>query len=429
MNEKSCKFKDKFDEFAQKENGNHFIVNSVMVGLLALVLLFSLLGGVRVNIGATQSGVGDYWVRQNVFQLLSVAGDADMSIESATDYVNDVNAELYSYGVMGINPGVLDGVSDVATLAEELKEAGVNPNKINWIRYKYALAIAASNETPGDQEKSSWEGNRAVSLVGQAILYLLPMLMMGIVSLVMLIFAVIDLIKRKENKKINMTFILLTIAGLAGALIGSYFGFFKADWSTILNLVLIFVVMAVYIVYKHFEAGKHEISPTMLIHNGVLLGASLLSFILCAGSMFKVVGIEYSTSMTWAYLYDLILAESAYLAVPMAYTLQSLICMLTLGLPAVLSLLLFCLTLTKFITCNYQHNEKQVFVVLTGVVSILVSLLVGINSLSGNLGVTSLYYTVTANAAIIIQPIIYVALAVFVFLFKVKPIKKELVFA
>jgi len=427
------------------------------VGFFALIILFTLIGGVNVDMGSTIVGDGNaVVVRQNYFQVVRAATSAIfMSDERAVEFVEETNYRLkrefneaglcpspwtkYGYDEHGnrdsnaIPPVVT--IDDIAIIIQNIIDNGYNPNRINWVLYRYAFARAVMYlytedsviiDPDLDHFRTSWAGNLATVLAGQAILRAAFSTMVIIVSLVMMIFAILAIVKKKAFSKVKLTFMMLTIASLCQII--ANFNFMTLNWAWIMVIVFIFVFMLGYILVQHILMDDRDFSLSMFIHNAALLGGAILSFIFLTGPLFRVAS-QAGDGLSVLYginlLYDLSAAQTAYISlVPMSYLLTIVVVMVILGLPFVMNVIFMLVLLSKFIRVDYTHNERRIMLSIFVAVNIIVFLILGIS----NIVVSDLYLSATPLWAIfVIQPLVVVGMLVFEILFKVKPIRKELV--
>jgi|GEM_PF-2318409 len=458
-----AKTKDKFE----KKNTNHRLLNLMFAGFFVLIILFTLVGGTNVDVGSVVVGDGDsVVVRQNYFQVArAAAGAIFMSDDGALEYVRAVDLRLrQEFGVSGLSyalrlndggernsaneftgergSGVsppVSGIADLARIVEEIEASGGNASRINWILYRYAFARTVMHtytedilvtDPEFDHFRVSWAGNMAVAIIGQAVLRAIASTLLLIVALVMLVFNIIAIIKKKAFAKPVLSFVVLTIAALIQIVFN--FNFLRLDWAWVLVIVLTFVWLAGYVLIKHIQMDNRDFSMSVFIHNAAFVVGGVLSLILLTGPLFRVMSLDYglhpygiSSLYGINLLYDLTVVQTAYSStVPMAYFLAMLVTMLILGLPFVMNGIFLVVNLKKFINADYTHNERRVMLSIFVAVNVIVFLILGIV----NIGLSDIYLSVTPLWAIfVIQPLIVIGMLVFEIMFKVKPVRKELV--
>ena len=463
--EKILDMKSKTKDKVNKRNGNHRLINICFVAFFSLIILFTLVGGVNVDVGSTVVGDGNsVVVRQNYFQVVHAAvRGIFMSDEDAVRHVNEVNAVLVrDFEVLGLSPNILEhftwseatqswvfsgaypavpNIDQVGALIERIIDIGKDPSSINWVLYRYAFVRAVMFnylENPQitipelDNFRASWSGNMAVVIAGQTILRAAFSTMVLGVSIVMLILAVIALVKKKSFSKARLSFILLAMAAMMQIVFN--FNFLTLNWAWILVIVFTFVFLAAYILIQHILMDNRDFSLTMFIHNIVFLTGGIISLVLLTGPLFRVMSLGYGDpniphAINSLYginlLYDLSAAQTAYMAtVPMSYLLTLVVVMVILGLPFVMNVIFLLVNIKKFINADYTYNERRIMLGIFLAVNIVVFILLGV----ANIGVSDLYLSVSPLIAVfIIQPLIVALLLVFEILYKVKPVRKELV--
>jgi hypothetical protein len=421
------------ENIIKKEKDNHYILNIAMTALLTLVLLFSLVGGINVDLGSSnlEDNYKQRIVRQNLFQVVDAVLSCEMYQDEAKIYIAKENERLREeYGILDFNDVFIDSdipYDNLRQFDRLIDELGENASKVNLLKYKFAYAVAIGDVASKEQGKN-WQGNRIISIMGQSIFLALFMLGMAIISLVMLVYAVISLIKKKPFTKAKFALTLLLIASFGFLIFTSIFTFVSVNWAYITNIVLTFVFTALYALYSHCMMDEKDLSFTMLIHNGVMVLGGILTFIFMLLPLFKVSLGTQTAMLNWSYIFDYQVAESFFRNVPMAYTLSSLISMMLFLIPLSLVMVFIIQLLNRFMAANYQHNEKKIFLIVTLSITFLVYLVVGSIFASG-IGITSLALTVkTVVINFILPALILAGLLVFEIMYKVKPIKKELVF-
>ncbi|MCL2555691.1 MAG: hypothetical protein FWE03_01550 [Firmicutes bacterium] len=452
---KILSIKSKCKDKIESKNTNHRLVNICFVAFFSLIILFSMVGGVNVDVGSTVRGDGDsVIVRQNYFQIMRAAANGIfMSDEQAVNHVRQINQILENeFFVLGLSPDIrtagnytatgdrdgnaypaVSSIGEVARVVQDIIDRGGNPNSINWVLYRYAFARAVMylytedtliSDPEWDHFRASWPGNLAVAMAGQAILRAAISTMALAVALVMLAFSILALIKKKEFSKTKLAFVLLTVAAFMQIVFR--FNFMRLNWAWIIVLVITFIMLAAFILYKHIMLDERDFSMTMFIHNAALLGGGILSFILLTGPLFRVITAEYNETFYGInLLYDLTVAQTAYISVvPMSYVLTLVVVMVILGLPFVMNIIFLMVNLIKFIKADYTHNERRIMLSIFVAVNIIVLLIFGI----ANIGIVDLYLNVVPLWAIfVIQPLVVIGMLVFEIIYKVKPVRKELV--
>jgi len=452
--------KSKCKDKIEQKNSNHRVINIAFVAFFALIILFTMIGGVNVDMGSTVRDDGhSVVVRQSYFQVMRAAtAGIFMSDEAAVEHIREVNEILErDFRVLGLNPdlrtahgynpaGDRDGnafpavssIGDVSSVINDIIAEGGNPNRINWVLYRYAFARAVmhlytEDELIMDPEwnhfRASWPGNLAIAMTGQAILRAALATMTLVVALVMLVFSVLALVKKKAFSKIKLSFVLLIVAALAQIVFS--FGFMRLNWAWVMVLVFTFLMLAGYIVLQHILMDERDFSITMFIHNAALLGGGILSFILLTGPLFRVIAPIYGGDGTRTILYginllyDLTIAQTAFISVvPMSYLLTMVVVMVILGLSFVMNGIFLVVMLNKFINADYTHNERRIMLSILVAASVIVFLILGI----ANIGIIDLYLSVVPLWAVfVIQWVVVIAMLVFEIMYKVKPVRKELV--
>jgi len=441
--------KSKMQGFAEKEKKDHRVINLMFVVAFSLIILLTLFGGVRVDLGTTVQGDGErVVVRQSFFQVLSAAvSGVIMDQESAEAYARSVDDLLRNrFDVAGLNldqirvgegenPPLfvyppIEQLDQFGRIVEEIRANGGNPARINWLRYRYAYAYAILNMTGqhGDVFRASWGGHISFILAGQSIITLLFTLVILITAVVMLIYAVIALIKKKPFTKAPLA-ILLMLIGVFGGMAFT-FTLMRPNALWIIKTILIFALAGAYGFLRHMLMEDRDFSPSVFVHNCVLLLGGILSFIFLTGPLFRVITQE--GRVVWynlAYMFELQVGQTAYASLsPMSYVLVLVSLMITLGVPLILSTLLILSSVKKLINADYRHNEKRIMLFGLLITSVLMFVLYGAFGASGSLGVSSLFLDVRPLwIMFILQPILIGGLAAFEIMFKVKPIRKELV--
>ncbi|MCL2822238.1 MAG: hypothetical protein FWD86_03480 [Firmicutes bacterium] len=442
---KVLSIKSKCETVCTKATKTPKVLNIAFVVFFSLMILLTLFGGVRVDIGSTVKGDGQsFTVRQSYFQVLAAGfGSIFMSDEALAEYSNNVNNRIAAdFNVLHLSDSLdsngrpqLEQLDQFARVAQDIQEAGYNPGRINWLLFRLAFARgmmhnytlhaeATGTSVDMDLFGPSWSGNLAVAMAGQSIIMMFLRSVFLIVSLVMLGFAIFALVKNKPFKRVRLSFALLLIVTFAGFIFS--FNFVRPDWVWILACVFMFIGIIGHTLFKHILMDKRDFSLSMFIHNGVFLLGGLLSFILLTGPLFRVTNaVGESVNYGINYLFDLAIAQSAYIAlVPMSYVLVLVVTMLLLGLPFVLNLIFLTIVFDKFIMVDYRHNEKRIMLTIMLVVSLFALIVLGVV----NLNMSDLLLNIRPLVAVfVIQPIVVAGMLVFEYLYKVKPVKKELV--
>ncbi len=427
-------------DFASKIRGkyNHNIVTISMIALFVLVIIFVQLFGVKVNIGSAVYDDGkEYYIKQNIYQIIDTVISSDMTQEEAQKYVDKVNQTLVDkYGVSGfntkietpgneLNPGAFESLGEFGTLAAQL---GKDASKINFLKYKLAYALAVSD--PGHTaHKQSFDGSRIVAISGQLVLMVLPQIALFALSLIFLIYAVVALVKKKEFTKTKFALILLSVFSFINIFLFSIVSFLSMNWAGVLSIILVFLYVIAYAILRHALMEEREFSQTMFIHNIVLLAGGILALALYLMPLFKLTSeAGHSISLGWAFIMDYSLGEMAYMSAVMAYTLTEILTIALLMLPAVLLIVLIMLQINRFMAADYYHNEKNVYLIVTTIINALVFIVISALSASNGLFVTSQYYQVRLNYLLaILQLIVMGGLIAFTALYKVRPVKKEII--